>query len=73
MHYKNQHENDKEFFDCLCSALENIYKHVQGAYAGVALVIGKGLVAFRDPQGIRPLVKGIRQNSNGKQDYKADQ
>ena len=69
LHYKNKHENDKQFFDCLCSALENIYKNVQGAYSVVALVIGKGLVAFRDPQGIRPLVKGIRQNSNGKQDY----
>ena len=69
LHYKNKHENDKQFFDCLCSALENIYKNVQGAYSVVALVIGKGLVAFRDPQGIRPLVKGVRQNSNGKHDY----
>ena len=65
----NKHENDKEFFHDLCSALENIYEHVRGAYSVIALVIGKGLVAFRDPQGIRPLVKGIRSNSSGEHDY----
>jgi amidophosphoribosyltransferase len=69
LHYKNQHLNDKEFFDRLCSALEKIYEHIQGAYSVVALIIGKGLVAFRDPQGIRPLVKGIRSNGNGGHDY----
>ena len=69
LHDKNKHDNDKEFFDALCSALEYIYEHVHGAYSVVALVIGKGLVAFRDPQGIRPLVKGIRSNSNGEHDY----
>ena len=42
LHDRNNHDNDKEFFDDLCSALENIYETVQGAYSVVALVIGKG-------------------------------
>ncbi|GIS73716.1 MAG: hypothetical protein CM1200mP10_32930 [Candidatus Neomarinimicrobiota bacterium] len=28
LHDRNKHDNDKEFFDNLCSVLENIYKHV---------------------------------------------
>ena len=38
LHDKNKHENDKEFFHDLCSALENIYEHVRGAYSVLSLI-----------------------------------
>ena len=45
------------------SALKNVFKKCEGGYAVVALVAGVGLVAFRDPSGIRPLVVGKQKNA----------
>ncbi|MBA2656596.1 MAG: amidophosphoribosyltransferase [Tatlockia sp.] len=61
-------EDDDSFFELLCKAVEHIFKHIEGAYSIVSAIIGKGLVAFRDPHGIRPLVFGMRENSKGKID-----
>jgi amidophosphoribosyltransferase len=41
-------------------AVETSHSKIKGAYAVVAAIIGYGLVAFRDPNGIRPLVLGKR-------------
>lgn len=41
-------------------AVTNVHRTIRGAYAVVAMIIGHGLVAFRDPNGIRPLCLGKR-------------
>ncbi len=62
-------QTSEEFFDLLCEAVQNIFDRVKGAYSVTSIIIGKGLVVFRDPQGIRPLVRGDRSNGNGGKDY----
>jgi amidophosphoribosyltransferase len=47
------------------SAVEAVHRRCRGGYAVVALVIGYGIVAFRDPHGIRPLVLGRRETDDG--------
>lgn len=58
-----------DFFSQICDSVASLHKIVNGAYAVVGMIVGKGLVAFRDPNGIRPLVYGRRLNANGKYDY----
>ena len=45
------------------TALKNVYQQCGGGYAVVMLVAGIGIVAFRDPNGIRPLVLGKNKDS----------
>lgn len=61
-------QDDNQFFQQLCAAIKNIYREVQGSYSVVSIVIGKGLVAFRDPHGIRPLTWGERKREDGRID-----
>jgi amidophosphoribosyltransferase len=42
-------------------AVAGVHRRARGGYAVVSLVLGLGLVAFRDPNGIRPLVLGRRE------------
>jgi len=46
-------------------AVESLYKRVRGAYACVAMISDFGIVGFRDPHGIRPLVIGKKEILNG--------
>jgi amidophosphoribosyltransferase len=41
--------------------VEALHERCSGGYAVVAMIIGHGIVAFRDPHGIRPLVLGRRK------------
>ena len=54
----------KNVFD----AIDALHTRCKGGYAVVALIIGFGIVAFRDPNGIRPLVLGELEVRGGK-DY----
>ena len=60
----NGHPTADQVFD----AVEALHKRCSGGYAVVALIVGHGIVAFRDPNGIRPLVLGKREAEGG-QDY----
>jgi amidophosphoribosyltransferase len=46
-------------------AVSAVHKRCQGAYAVVAMIANYGIVAFRDPHGIRPLVYGRRETELG--------
>lgn len=47
------------------AAMEGVMRRAQGGYAVLCMVMGLGLVAFRDPNAIRPLVLGKRSTSGG--------
>jgi amidophosphoribosyltransferase len=54
--------------DNIFDAIEAVHRRCSGGYAVVVLIIGFGVVAFRDPNGIRPLVLGSRE-LDGNTDY----
>jgi len=51
--------------EAVFSAIARVHQRAQGAYAVVGMIAGRGLVAFRDPFGIRPLVYGRRETPGG--------
>ena len=46
-------------------AVARVHQRVKGGYAAVAMIIGYGIVGFRDPYGIRPLFIGKRNTCDG--------
>ncbi|ABF14264.1 amidophosphoribosyltransferase [Candidatus Palibaumannia cicadellinicola] len=55
--------------DHIFTAITAINRQIRGAYACVGIIMGHGLFAFRDPNGIRPLVIGKRTLLNGSDEY----
>jgi amidophosphoribosyltransferase len=51
--------------DDILNAVDALHRRCSGGYAVVALIVGYGIVAFRDPHGIRPAVIGVRRTLHG--------
>ncbi|WP_123505652.1 amidophosphoribosyltransferase [Frondihabitans sp. PhB188] len=62
----NGHDLDPEQ---IFAAVTRVHDRVQGSYAAIAMIAGHGLLAFRDPFGIRPLIMGRRFADNGKEEW----
>ena len=64
-HELQQHGKLRMEVDDVFKAVAAVHKRCRGAYAAVVMVTGYGVVAFRDPYGIRPLVYGKQETPQG--------
>jgi amidophosphoribosyltransferase len=53
--------------DQIFKAVAGVHARASGGYACISLILGYGLLAFRDPHGIRPLVLGERITPEGRE------
>ena len=51
--------------DHIFKAVAGVHARARGGYAVISLLLGYGIVAFRDPHGIRPAVLGERDTPDG--------
>jgi amidophosphoribosyltransferase len=57
---KDAGDPDSLSFEQICAAVGEVFARANGSYSIVAMIADHGLVAFRDPSGIRPLIWGKR-------------
>jgi amidophosphoribosyltransferase len=55
--------------DDIFTAIGGLMQQVRGAYACVAMLAGFGIIAFRDPNGIRPVGLASRRVADGAKDW----
>ncbi|BDZ55135.1 amidophosphoribosyltransferase [Agromyces marinus] len=55
--------------DQIFEAVTQVHERVEGSYAVIAMIAGHGLLAIRDPFGIRPLILGKRTTDAGKDEW----
>jgi amidophosphoribosyltransferase len=58
---RNQNVKSTLQLEEVWNAVEEVYKRVKGSYSVVAYIANQGMLAFRDPHGIRPLIWGTRK------------
>ncbi|MFH1157716.1 MAG: amidophosphoribosyltransferase [Pseudomonadota bacterium] len=58
-------DKDTFRFENIRKAASRLFDTVVGGYAVLGLIAGQGLVALRDPKGIRPLMIGVREAAGG--------
>lgn len=62
--------DDESMAEAIFASIEKVMSECKGGYAGIYLINGIGLVGYRDPHGIRPLVIGSRKSDiDGRLDY----
>lgn len=64
-HELSKHTTDGIHPEDVFAAVDGVYRRCRGGYAAVALIAGVGLVGFRDPHGIRPVLLGRREAPEG--------
>lgn len=64
-HELHKHSQAELTAEDIFYAVAGVHRRLKGAYAIVALIAGRGIVGFRDPHGIRPLVYGKRETAKG--------
>ena len=62
-------EGQKLNFHHICEAIKTVQTRAVGSYSCVALIAGYGLIGFRDPHGIRPLLFAKRTETDGNTSY----
>ena len=67
-HYLDQHKKEEISPARIFETVRKTNEAARGAYACIVMILGYGMVVFRDPFGIRPLVMGKREAA-GKTEY----